>query len=99
MERRIVDAASRVVFASEGLTEAYSARYPWARDRFVTIPNGYDRADVPSADDEPTVASPNGRFHLAYGGSIYGERELELFLEGLELLDQPQARVPRPPRG
>lgn len=85
IERRIVENADRVVFASEGLTEAYAARYPWARRRFVTIPNGYDRADLDAAgaDARPAAA---GRFHLVYGGSIYGEHELEIFLEGLERL-------------
>ena len=89
----MVDNAARVIFASEGLTEAYSARYPWARDRFVTIPNGYDRADIvapaavePAAGADATSRAADGRFHLVYGGSVYGERELELFLEGLEQL-------------
>jgi glycosyltransferase involved in cell wall biosynthesis len=99
IERRIVAVASRIVFASGGMTEAYAARYPWARHRFVTIPNGYDRADLPTASDptgagsggpaggEPAASgSEDGRFHLVYGGSIYGEHELELFLEGLEAL-------------
>ncbi len=84
IERRIVAMASRVVFASGGMTEAYAARYPWARHRFVTIPNGYDRADLPAGEVAPGPA--DGRFHLVYGGSIYGEHELELFLEGLEAL-------------
>jgi glycosyltransferase involved in cell wall biosynthesis len=86
IERRIVDAACRVVFASSGMTEAYSARYPWAQDRFVTIPNGYDRADLLADEGAAASDSQDGRFHLVYGGSVYGERELVLFLEGLEML-------------
>jgi glycosyltransferase involved in cell wall biosynthesis len=89
IELRIVEKASRVVFASEGFTEAYRARYPWAADRLVTIPNGYDRADLAGGDAEGTPgdgSESDGRFHLVYGGSVYGQHELEIFLDGLELL-------------
>jgi glycosyltransferase involved in cell wall biosynthesis len=87
IELRIVERAGRVVFASEGFTEAYRARYPWAADRLVTIPNGYDRADLAGAGATPGPAEPDDRrFHLVYGGSVYGEHELEIFLDGLELL-------------
>jgi glycosyltransferase involved in cell wall biosynthesis len=87
IEQRIVERASRVVFASEGFTEAYRERYPWAVDRLVTIPNGYDRADIAAARTDAEPAEPDdGRFHLVYGGSVYGEHELEIFLDGLELL-------------
>lgn len=93
IERRIVDSATRVVFASDGLTEAYADRYPWARDRFLTIPNGYDRADLLGAATPPPTGAADGRFHLVYGGSLYGDRELELFLEGVELLVARRPRV------
>ena len=86
IERRIVARASRVVFATQGLLDAYAERYPWAAGHMVVIPNGYDRADFPipgSVERDPSVGT---RFHLIYGGSIYGDHELEVFLEGLELL-------------
>jgi glycosyltransferase involved in cell wall biosynthesis len=89
MERRIVQRASRLVFTTQGVLDGYAARYPWAAGRMVVIPNGYDRADFPapgsvSRDD----ADGGSRFHLIYGGSMYGSSELEVFLEGLELLVQ-----------
>jgi glycosyltransferase involved in cell wall biosynthesis len=89
IEQRIVERAGRVVFASEGFTEAYRARYPWAADRLVTIPNGYDRADLKGAEESSNLTAgrgDDGRFHLVYGGSVYGEHELEIFLDGVELL-------------
>jgi glycosyltransferase involved in cell wall biosynthesis len=85
IESRIVHLADRVVFPTSGVAAAYAARYPGAAHRFVVIPNGYDRNDIPARTAPPAPAA-DGRFHLAYGGSLYGERELELFLDGLELL-------------
>jgi glycosyltransferase involved in cell wall biosynthesis len=86
IERRIVDLADRVVFPTRGVAEGYAARYPEAADRFVVIPNGYDRSDLPSQGARPAAAHTDGRFHVAYGGSIYGDRELEILLDGIELL-------------
>jgi glycosyltransferase involved in cell wall biosynthesis len=93
IESRIVRLADRVVFPTFGVAEAYARRYPRAAHRFVVIPNGYDRTDFP---DRPASSRPasDGRFHLAYGGSLYGERELELFLEGLDLLVARRPEVP-----
>jgi len=85
IERRIVARASRLVFATAGLGQAYAARYPWAADRFSVICNGYDRSGFPE-EPAPGTRAGNGRFRLTYGGSIYGDRELPMFLDGLELL-------------
>jgi glycosyltransferase involved in cell wall biosynthesis len=86
VERDIVARADRVVFSTEGLREAYAARYPWAGERMTVIPNGYDRADsVPRAVERWDGGKTARRFRLVYTGSLYGERELELFLRGLEL--------------
>ena len=85
IELRIVERADRVVFATAGLADAYSTRYPWAAERFQVIENGYDRAELPPAAP-PRSTAGGGRFRLTYGGSIYGDRELAIFLDGLELL-------------
>lgn len=85
MEKRIVERADRVVFATQGLADAYSSRYPWAADRFEVIYNGYDRADFPPAT-QPAAQTDGSKFRLTYGGSIYGDEELAIFLAGLEVL-------------
>jgi glycosyltransferase involved in cell wall biosynthesis len=88
IERKIVAGADMVIFATQGLMEAYAERYPGAAERMRVIPNGYDRADFPA----PGGAAGDGdragdrRFRLVYTGSFYGERELEIFLQGLEIL-------------
>jgi glycosyltransferase involved in cell wall biosynthesis len=95
LERRIVEQADLVVFATDGLRESYAARYPQSAAKMRVIPNGYDRADVPQvpqATAEATPATPAGEspgttpFRLVYTGSLFGDRELSVFLEGLELL-------------
>jgi glycosyltransferase involved in cell wall biosynthesis len=89
LERKIVEQANLVIFATHGLLDAYSARYPRAAGKMRVIPNGYDRADLPApADSAPATApGPADRpFRLVYTGSLFGDRELSLFLEGLELL-------------
>jgi glycosyltransferase involved in cell wall biosynthesis len=98
LDKWIIRRADRIVFASDGTLEGYRDRYSWAADRFSVIPNGYDRNDFPpealaAIEADSTVAAATGdnsgtvrRFKMAYGGSVYGEHELEIFLDGLELL-------------
>jgi glycosyltransferase involved in cell wall biosynthesis len=100
MERKIVERADKVIFATEGLLEAYAARYPGAAGKMLVIPNGYDRADLrASADGLADGERPGDRtaarggagstgrpFRLVYTGSFYGQRELEVLLQGLEML-------------
>jgi glycosyltransferase involved in cell wall biosynthesis len=94
LERKIVEKADLVVFATDGLLESYAARYPEAAAKMRVIPNGYDRADVPQRPEATAEATPAGEtpgpaarpFRLVYTGSLFGDRELSVFLEGLDLL-------------
>jgi glycosyltransferase involved in cell wall biosynthesis len=83
LERWIVERADRTVFATSRWRERYVKRYPELAGRFVHIPNGYDPADLGAANEPPP--RPDGPFQLIYAGSIYGERELGQFLDGLAL--------------
>lgn len=83
IERRIIEAADTVIFATQGLMKAYAERYPGAVEKMRVIPNGYDRTDVPAPEGDRTG---DRRFRLVYTGSFYGEHELEIFLRGLEIL-------------
>lgn len=83
LERWIVDRADRVVLAVEPLRADFAARYPDRADIFVTIPNGYDRADL--AGLSPARHDPR-HFVLLYAGSLYRSGELEVFLRGLAIL-------------
>lgn len=89
LERRIVEAADRVVVSTAGMREQFAARYPGRAERIVHIANGYDLADL----DLPAAERPaDGTFRLTYAGSLYAESELDLLLDGVELL---LARRPR----
>jgi glycosyltransferase involved in cell wall biosynthesis len=82
-ERWIVERADRVVLAMEGLRDMFAARYPSLADKFIYIPNGYDRADF--AGIEPTRSDPT-KFTLLFAGSLYRKGELNAFLGGVERL-------------
>lgn len=86
-ERWIVDHADAVVLATESIRDDMVIRYPDLADRFAWIPNGYDRAEMRNLP--PVPEAPDGQFRLAYVGSLYRDRELSLFLAGVErLLDR-----------
>jgi len=83
LEQWIVGHADRVVFATEGLAERYRQRYRSRADRFVVIPNGYDAAELSRVRVLPR--EEDGTFRLVYTGSIYGDREIDILLDGLAL--------------
>jgi glycosyltransferase involved in cell wall biosynthesis len=76
------------VFATERMRDRYASRYPTLADRFTVIPNGYDLADLASARvaEAAEAQADDGRFHLVYAGSLYGAVELDLLLDGVDLL-------------
>jgi glycosyltransferase involved in cell wall biosynthesis len=83
-ERWIVAHAAAVVVAVESLRDDFRERYPEFAERFVFIPNGYDRAELA---DLPSVPAPDpGTFRIVFAGSLYREDELDVFLSGVERL-------------
>jgi glycosyltransferase involved in cell wall biosynthesis len=84
MERWIVTRADRVVVAVDLMRVQFAERYPDLADKFVHIPNGYDRSDLIGI--EPAPPPQPGGFHLLYAGSLYRPKELEAFLLGVERL-------------
>ena len=67
-ERRVVESATLVVTNTEESRGAMQAAYPSARERVISILNGYD--------DDPVPASDHGRcFVIGYAGSIYLDRD------------------------
>jgi glycosyltransferase involved in cell wall biosynthesis len=96
LERLIVRSAARTVFATAALRDAYARRYPALGGRFVTITNGYDADELADLARELPAGGGDGSrpFQLVYAGSVYGDRELEVFLDGVErlLAARPQLR-------
>jgi glycosyltransferase involved in cell wall biosynthesis len=83
LERRVVEGAEVSVFASAGVRDQYTRRYPRLADRFVAIHNGYDLEDVAAARAMPTGRPSDGRFRLAFTGSLQGGAEARLLVSGL----------------
>jgi len=90
MERWIVEHADRCVFPSPSITSMYQRRYPERSGRLLTIPNGYDPADL-ALGAAPREAGD--KFRLLYTGSLHTERELVIFLRGMELLAERRSDV------
>jgi hypothetical protein len=70
IERMAVERARLCVFTTSSAAEAYSARYPAARERMVVVENGYDEG----AFREATPARPgldDGTLLLLHSGGIY----------------------------
>jgi glycosyltransferase involved in cell wall biosynthesis len=82
-ERSIVQHADRVVLAMDALRDMFVERYPEMADKFVYIPNGYDKNDL--AGLTPIKGEP-GCFTILFAGSLYRPGELDAFLGGIERL-------------
>jgi glycosyltransferase involved in cell wall biosynthesis len=67
-ERRAVAQASLVVANTEAARTAMVRVHPEAARRIVTVMNGFDEEPLPPA-------RPEGRFVIAYAGSIYLDRD------------------------
>jgi len=85
LERLIVNRADRSVLATGALGEMYVDRYPRLAHRFAVISNGYDLSELEGVSHTQAETPPRP-FRLVYTGSIYGERELDLLLDGVEQL-------------
>jgi glycosyltransferase involved in cell wall biosynthesis len=80
LERRVVEAADRVLVVSEPMRTMLLARYAGlAPGNVVALPNGFDPADFVGV--EP--AARDGRLTLVYAGSLYGSRTARPFLAAL----------------
>lgn len=67
-ERAAVDAAALVVANTAAAADALRAAYPGAAERIVAVMNGCDDEPLPPRREE-------GRFVIAYAGSIYIDRD------------------------
>jgi hypothetical protein len=73
-ERAAVRQAALVVANTDAAREALAAAYPAAVDRLITVMNG--------SDDDPLPRSSAGyRFTIAYAGTIYLTRHLQMLFQ------------------
>jgi glycosyltransferase involved in cell wall biosynthesis len=92
MERRVVEQASRVVTATEPITQDFRQRYPEIpTDRFITITNGFDGEDFRDVAKD----ADNEHFTITYAGTLFGAASPRaLFQAARQLLNRaPQWRA------
>jgi glycosyltransferase involved in cell wall biosynthesis len=72
LERKVIERCSHVVTSTADLQDTITRRYPsQARDKFTTIPNGYDEADFSQL---PPITHPGpGELRIVHAGSINGQ--------------------------
>ncbi|MEZ4677704.1 MAG: hypothetical protein R2932_26160 [Caldilineaceae bacterium] len=78
MQRRIA------IAVSEPMRQQFIRHFPQIDPtHFVTITNGYDRADYENA---VAYDLPADKFHLVYTGSLYGQRSAQSTLTAIRRL-------------
>ena len=99
-EAEAVRDASSVVLVTEAAKKELQCRYPGLpREKFVTIPNGYDTpppkpAPAPAIEDlapaaikdAPAAIKNKDRITLTYTGTVYGSTAPGTFVEAIKLL-------------
>ncbi len=96
LERRVASAAAAIIAVSEPMAAYLSERYGKPRERVITIPNGFEPDDCPTAGaghapasdgrDARTTRSP--RFTLAHVGTVIARNRPDLFFQAL--VDSPR---------
>jgi len=74
LERKICHAAARIVVNTSPLRERFASDYPEIADRFVTISNGFDRADDERVERADQEAHATDAIELCHFGTVYGKR-------------------------
>lgn len=91
LEKRVVSGASRVLSATEPITEDFRTRYGDVDPlKFQTLTNGYDPSDFPPMEIQPP--HDPGRFTITYAGTLFGTRSPIGFFRGVRLLLQKEPR-------
>ncbi|HHM24344.1 MAG TPA: glycosyl transferase family 1 [Bacteroidetes bacterium] len=90
MEESVLRYSSRVLAVSHGVKEDLLSRHPHLRDdRWIVLPNGYDRQDFQGVQPKPL----DRRITITYTGSLYGNRNPEFLLQALERLLERDKRL------
>jgi glycosyltransferase involved in cell wall biosynthesis len=88
LERVVIKNADLVIATTEGITQDFRARY--SREpagKFVTLPNGYDRAEFKVLENPDITYSDKMR--IVHTGYLLRERSPKPFLEALrQLIDE-----------
>jgi len=84
LEKAVVHQSARVIANTDELCDEFLSRFASEpREKFVSLHNGFDPAEVPEESGE--VAPGDGVFKILHAGFLYGLRDPRIFLEGLGL--------------
>jgi glycosyltransferase involved in cell wall biosynthesis len=82
--------ADYVISVTDGITHDFIKRYGNQnnREKFITIPNGYDRDDLKYFSPESYCEIEDNLFKIVYTGTLGGRRTPRFFFAGLKKLIQ-----------
>ena len=80
LEERVCQSAAAVITNTIELQNSFSEDYPYLRDKFITITNGFDQHSVSYVNKASNLTSSSVGLELCHFGTVYGGRNpLELF--------------------
>ncbi len=83
LEKKVINSSDSVVTTTKNTTELYRRRYQHCDSKhFVTICNGYDPIEI----NELKKQRKYEKLTFTYAGSLYLDRDPELFLEAFSIL-------------
>ncbi len=91
-ESRIFRAADYVIANAPGACRALQERYPRLAEKFVTIPNGYDRETFEAVAAETYPRAPGAPIRVLHAGAMYAGRDPLPFLDAIRALTGPGAK-------
>jgi len=84
LERQCIEVSDKVICLNEVMKENFLKRYPNEnRDKFVVIPNGYDKDDFEIQKKSKSLFFNSDKFNIVYTGSFYGLRSPRRFFESI----------------
>ncbi len=83
MEHNVLTHADYIITNTPIMLQNFVNMYPFSRDKFFVIPNGYDEEDF---KDLPSITPSNEKFTITYTGLMYGRRKPDVFFEALRQL-------------
>ncbi len=91
LEKRVVEAADRMVFVSEETAAFYRRRYPEQVPRMSVLEHSFDSALYQEPDAPP---APRGALTVRFLGNLYGGRTFEPVFRALSLMEEARGAAP-----
>jgi glycosyltransferase involved in cell wall biosynthesis len=89
-ESVLLRASDRVIANAPGACRALQERYPQLAEKFVTIPNGYDRETFEAVTAETRSRQPGAPIRVLHAGAMYSGRDPLPFLDAIQTLSDPR---------